>query len=204
PEYACADQPQTTCPYATAHPCGATPVLVDVLGDGLLLTGLAGGVAFDINGDPDGARERVSWTHAGSDDSWLALDRDGDGMISNGRELFGNYTWQPRSPVRNGFLALAEYDKAAHGGNGDGVLSAGDAIFASLRLWRDANHNGVSEADELRPLASLQVDSISLDYKESKRTDAHGNSFRYRAKVSDARGAKVGRWAWDVFLVSAP
>jgi hypothetical protein len=51
PEYACADQPQTTCPYATAHPCGATPVLVDVLGDGLLLTGLAGGVAFDMDGD---------------------------------------------------------------------------------------------------------------------------------------------------------
>jgi hypothetical protein len=45
---------------------------------------------------------------------------------------------------------------------------------------------------------------LHLDYKESKRTDEHGNRFRYRAKIDDARGAKAGRWAWDVFLVAGP
>jgi hypothetical protein len=45
---------------------------------------------------------------------------------------------------------------------------------------------------------------LHLDYKESKRTDAHGNQFKYRAKIDDAKGAKVNRWAWDVFLVHAP
>jgi len=191
------------CPNCDSHPQpwtgGESPIIIDVLGNGYDLTSVEDGVNFDIS--PGGKIERTAWTHGYSDDAFLVLDRNGDGLITNGVELFGNHTQQPRSTEPNGFTALRVFDSAEAGGNGDSLITSADAVFSALRLWTDTNHNGVSEANELTTVADAGVETIGLTYRTARRQDGHGNVFRYRAPVTFVGRPHSPRWAYDVFFV---
>ena len=181
--------------------CFPTPIIKDVNGDGFSMTNELTGVHFDMGGD--GHREPISWSERASDDAWLVLDRNGNNLVDSSREMFGAFTDQPHATTsRNGFVALAEFDRGDSGGNRDGQIDHRDAVFESLRLWQDQNHDGLSQPDELKTLPSLALAVIEINYKESKRIDSYGNRFRYRAKIKDTHGAQLGRWAYDVFLTT--
>lgn len=181
-----------------------SPIIIDVSGEGFHLTSADKGVQFDISGT--GKPMQIAWTAPGSANAFLALDRNHDGLISSGKELFGNFTPQPASSQPNGFLALAEFDKPENGGNGDGIIDENDSVFVDLRLWVDVNHDGISEPGELFKLKDLGIFSISLRYRESGRTDEYGNRFRYRAKINvtsqQEDASQAGPVAYDVFLTT--
>ena len=178
----------------------STPVIVS-LGDGRYeLTSAADGVAFDL--DADGHAERIAWTVAGGDDAFLALDRDGNGRIDDGRELFGDESPQLPSAEPNGFRALAVFDDPLNGGDGDGWIDRRDSIFEHLLLWRDADHDGVTDDRELQTLGEGGIEALAVGYRTVHRRDEHGNVYRYRAEAirSPGPGARV---AWDVLLTEA-
>lgn len=173
------------------------PITIDLDGLQYELTSFQNGVLFDFFNK--GSMTQMAWTAKGWNGGFLALDRNGNGKIDNGTELFGNVT--PQTPVPgktpNGFLALAEFDKTANGGNGDGQIDARDAIFPKLLVWVDKNHNGVSDPGELLTLQQAGVVSISLTYSAAPWTDAYGNKFRYRANMQMTSGPTS---VYDVLL----
>jgi hypothetical protein len=185
------DDSSCTC---TLSPWSNTPIIIH-LGDNdngqIELTSPKWGVTFPIQpGNP----MQFSWTAAGSKDAFLVRDLNGNGLIDDGSEMFGNFTPQPPASNPNGFLALAEYDS-----NNDGVIDSRDSIYNLLRLWIDDNHDGVTQSDELHTLTEFGVQAIYLNYKETKYVDQYGNVFRYRGKVI-RNGDKS--FAYDVILAT--
>lgn len=175
-----------------------SPIILDIDGTGFALTTAQNGVVFNFSGHQP---VQVGWTARGSTNAFLCLP-DPNGRCDDGADLFGNFTPQPPSNHPNGFAALAVYERPENGGNGDGVIDSRDAIFASLRLWIDKNHDGISQPDELFTLSSLGVNSISLKYTEDRKVDQYGNVFRYRGTVNPGNPAsQVDRKTYDVFFV---
>jgi hypothetical protein len=188
----CDDPTLADCDDVSEHNTG-TPVIIDVEGNGIRLTSAAAGVPFDL--DADGIAETLAWTETGGDDAWLALDRNGNGTIDGGTELFGDATPQPAGGQRHGYRALAVFDD-----DGNAQIDAADAVWPLLRLWRDADHDGVSQPWELSALDTAGIRSLSLSVKTESRRDRYGNLFRYRAEVGAAKPGTVGHFSYDVIL----
>ena len=164
--------------------CYWSPLIIDLDGNGFQFTNVGNGVLFDAAGN--GVLSRTPWTVASSADGWLALDRNSNGTIDDGKELFGNFTQQNGDPMNrpnNGFNALRYFDESLNGGNEDGKIDWEDNVYNALRIWVDTNHNGISEPNELRTMQAAGVDSVDLDYYESQLTDAFGNRFKYKSQA---------------------
>ncbi|MGE5236197.1 MAG: hypothetical protein ACM3O7_07605 [Acidobacteriota bacterium] len=177
------------------------PVVQDGGVDGLNLTGLDDAVPFDLDGN--GTVERVTWTMMNADTGFFWVDLNGNGQVDSGRELFGSDTQvSSMLPAGNGFAALAQYDLVRNGGNGDGVLSAADAIWPRLQLWVDWNHDGQVEAGEVSTMGDLHIQTIDLTSQPVNLADPRGNYVLSSATVHAEPGYEDG-WVLDVLFQRA-
>lgn len=186
-----------TCPRdscETDPTCNTSPLVLRTAPGGYRMTGLEDPVHFDI--DADGERESVGWTVRGSGQGFLAVDRNHNGAIDDGSELFGNHTRLPDGrTAANGFDALAPLDS-----DGNGIVDPRDDSWEHLLVWVDADHDGVSNASELSRLDAHAIGWLSYDYHSTKRRDAAGNLFRYQSEFGlDGTPHPY----YDIYLVTA-
>ena len=144
----------------------SSPLVLDLNANGTTSTFIAQSETyFDMDGD--GFKERTSWTE--STDGLLALDKNQDGIINNGSELFGNYTKLANGTnAKNGFEALSQYDL-----NKDNIIDNKDSIYAHLKVWSDANSDGISTSDELKTLQELNISQINLASTKTSTSEAY-------------------------------
>ena len=169
----------------------ASPIVINSRSGEYRLSGGDDLVQFDLNAN--GTPDYVTWTARQSDIAFLALDRNGNGRIDDGSELFGNHT-----PLGDGSVAASGFDALASlDSNGDGVIDSTDSVWQRLLLWTDSNHDGISSSDELRPIAWSDISAIELGYKVEGRRDQYGNLFRFKGAV---RVGSARRAIYDVFF----
>ena len=190
-------------PYA---PCWSTPgctcpILLDLDQDNFRLASATQPVYFDI--DADGAVELITWTRASAKDAFLCWDRNGNGRIDNGSELFGNSTELADDSIAPfGFIALAELDGLSRGGNLDGFVSPEDQIYSSLCVWTDLDHDGETDEFELQGLEEAGILKIGVDWATRSVQDRSGNLFLYHGEaILDIDGKPTKIKTVDVFFV---
>jgi lysozyme family protein len=166
-----------------------SPVILDLDGDGVETMGVKDGAYFDHDGN--GFAEQTGWTS--SDDGLLVMDKNGDGVIDSGKELFGDQTLlQDGQKAANGFQSLAELD-----GNSDGMIDSNDAAYAQLKIWQDLDGDGYASADEIKTLSELGIASINTGYATSTFVDINGNGHQQVGsftKTDNTTGTATDVW----------
>ena len=145
------------------------PLVFDLDGDGITTISIdESNTFFDL--DNSGFAEKTSWV--GAKEGLLAYDKNGDGIINGGNELFGDRTLMKdgKTLASSGFAALAEYDD-----NKDGKIDSNDAIYTLLRIWQDSDGDGITSVGELKQLVELGIVSIGLSYSNTGVTDSANN-----------------------------
>jgi len=134
------------------------PLTLDLDGDGIetVAASTTNPILFDHDGD--GTKNGTGWIKA--DDGFLVLDRNNNGTIDSGQELFGDSTpLAGGGMAEDGFAALAQEDT-----NADGVVNNLDTRWSQLRVWQDLNQDGVSQAGELLTMRAFSTVPLCLFY----------------------------------------
>ncbi|MEW6236594.1 MAG: hypothetical protein AB1656_14515 [Candidatus Omnitrophota bacterium] len=152
------------------------PLVLDLDGGGVDLTSAEEGVSFDIAGT--GQASQTAFVASG--DAFLAIDRNRNGRIDNGKELFGD-----QNGAQDGFEELRKLDE-----NQDGVIDVNDAAYNNLLLYNDINRDGVSQFNELRSLVEANIQSISLNDRSVDETISGGNRLVKTASFTRNDGSK--------------
>ena len=147
-----------------------SPLVVDLDGDGVETVTAEGGVYFDH--DANGFKENSGWV--GQDDGILVRDINGNGIIDNGTELFGNNSvLSSGEKAVNGFEALKDLDD-----NNDGIFDRNDKAWNEVKIWQDKNFNGLSDDGELLTPEQAGIAGINLDYDNQENVDENGNAHK--------------------------
>lgn len=180
---------------ASNAPGARDPLIIDLGRKGIELTSVDNGVYFDL--DNNGFAEKTAWI--GTEDGFLALDRNGNGRIDNGGELFGDQvTLKNGATSASGFEALAELDD-----NEDGIINNNDSAFNDLCVWIDSNHNGISESNELKTLNELGIVSIDLNHTNINETDLETGTIVSESAVVTFAGGLTSAISEHWFMVNS-
>ncbi|OAM44472.1 hypothetical protein A7Q03_08940 [Eikenella sp. NML99-0057] len=172
------------------------PLALDLDGNGIstVAANQFSGSLFDHDGD--GIRTASGWV--GKEGGLLVYDRNGDGIINNGSELFGDATRLKNGGMAaHGFAALADLDD-----NGDGKIDAADKAFSSLRVWRDLNQDGISQEGELLTLEQAKVRLLNTQFRNTNRSLGDGNTLAQEGSYTTTDGQT--RQMGDLLLANDP